>query len=290
MNRSLPQQATSVLPSPSSAPDMTEVLQLLTRPSRAEAGPVECGLLDRAERLEVRSKGRRLAAWTWGEGPNILLVHGWDSRASHLGSLVAALRWANCRVVAFDAPAHGDSEGTASDVMDIGHSILDVAGQLGPFDAVIAHSVGSPASLFAFAQGMRVSASIHLAGPSSLKRVLSRLGDACRLTDDQLSLLQKTMAERIGDSLDAMELENLSEGMRHPALLLHDPDDLEVPYSESVILQAAWPQSELRPVPGVGHRRIIREKPAIDASVHFITQHLSHLAVDRSGASSHAYE
>lgn len=251
----------------------------LVWPNRAQASPAERALMGQAERIDILSANRRLATWTWGtQGPKVLLVHGWDSRASHLGAFVEALLPRNCRVIAFDAPGHGDSEGTTSNVVDIGQAILDVAGQLGPFDAVIAHSVGSPASLYAFAHGLHVTASVHLAGPSSLKRVLSRVARVCRFPEDQLALLYQLMADRIGAPLDAMEVKNLAEGMRHSALLLHDPDDSEVPYAESVALKAAWPQSVLHPIHDVGHRRIVRENSAVEASVHFITQHLHCLA------------
>ncbi|HEX5513379.1 MAG TPA: alpha/beta hydrolase [Gammaproteobacteria bacterium] len=256
-----------------------DAVAALTQPSRAAATAAEQSLLAKARRLEVLSAGRRLAAWIWGEqGPAVLLVHGWDSRASHLGLFVESLLADGYRVAAFDAPAHGDSEGSHSNVVDIGRAVLEVAEQLGPLDTVVGHSVGSPACLYAFAQGLRVGASVHLAGPSSLKRVLGRFAAMCRLPDDQLTLLQQLMAEQIGAPLDAMELENLAAGLRHPALLLHDPDDREVPFSESQILHAAWPQSVLQPMPGTGHRRIVRDNAAIEASVRFLSQQLSRRA------------
>ena len=40
-----------------------------------------------------------------------LLVHGWEGRGAQLGSLVGPLVEAGLSVVAFDAPAHGDSPG-----------------------------------------------------------------------------------------------------------------------------------------------------------------------------------
>nr|MBA3542137.1 hypothetical protein [Deltaproteobacteria bacterium] len=52
-----------------------------------------------------------VAAWRWGHGPTVLLVHGWEGRGSQLGSFVEPLVAAGLSVVAFDAPAHGDSAG-----------------------------------------------------------------------------------------------------------------------------------------------------------------------------------
>lgn len=274
MNQSATQQPASN-PTESPQPDATAIARQLIRPKRAVASPAELALLAQAQRRNVLSKGRQLAAWTWGsDGPTVLLVHGWDSRASHLGQLIGSLLHHGYRIVAFDNPGHGESEGTASNVVDIGDAVLDVAGELGPFDGLIGHSVGSPASLYAFARGMGVRASVHIAGPSSLKRVLSRVAAMCQLSGEETDHLYRLMEKEIGASLDVMDLDRLATGMRHPALLLHDPEDREVPYSESVELQAAWPQAELAPLPGVGHRRIVRESPAIEASIGFFNRHL----------------
>ena len=48
--------------------------------------------------------------------------------------------------------------------------------ELGPFDLVIGHSMGAGASLMAVAWGLSTSRLVLLAGPSSLERVLDRIG------------------------------------------------------------------------------------------------------------------
>src|SRR5690349_395790 len=75
-----------------------------------------------AREEEVRATGTPLrlggglAATAWGEGPPVLLVHGWAGRGTQLGEFVAPLVAAQRRVVALDAPAHGDSPGTQTNV------------------------------------------------------------------------------------------------------------------------------------------------------------------------------
>jgi pimeloyl-ACP methyl ester carboxylesterase len=56
----------------------------------------------------------------------------------------------------------------------------------------------------------------------------------------------------------------------HPALLLHDPTDREVPFTEAELLAAAWPTAALTPIEGVGHRRIMQSGTAIDRTVQSI--------------------
>ena len=42
-------------------------------------------------RLPSGSAGRRIATWTWGAGPRILLVHGWGGRGGQMGAFVEPL-------------------------------------------------------------------------------------------------------------------------------------------------------------------------------------------------------
>ena len=66
---------------------------------------------------ELRLDGRRLPTWSWGEGPPVVLAHGWEGRGSQLGAFVAPLVAAGRRVVAFDAPAHGGSPGRTTNLI-----------------------------------------------------------------------------------------------------------------------------------------------------------------------------
>jgi pimeloyl-ACP methyl ester carboxylesterase len=58
-----------------------------------------------------------------------------------------------------------------------------------------------------------------------------------------------------------------------PLLIVHDPDDPDSPYETSERVVAAWPGANLLTTRGLGrlaHYRILRHRPAIDATVAFI--------------------
>jgi len=254
-----------------------QALALFTRPRRTPQTDDELAFLGQADhRHTVTHDGRRLAAWRWGsEGPRVLLVHGWESRASHWSTLIGELRQRGLQVVAFDAPAHGQSDGDSTNVVDIGRAALAVAAQLGPVDAVAGHSVGSAATLHALAQGLRVRASVHIAGPVSLRRVLEGFARMGRMDDGERQRFLRLVESRIGAPLDSMDLPALRSGLRHPGLILHDLKDPEVPYDASVALRQAWPQATLLTVDGPGHRRIIRDSGVIGAISEFLVRTVS---------------
>ncbi|WP_020653429.1 alpha/beta fold hydrolase [Massilia niastensis] len=241
------------------------LLQRMTRPRRMPLGEAQAALLAQAERLAFTVEGATLAGHAWGGTgpgevrPRVLLAHGWESRAAAWHAFVPVLAAAGWQVVALDFPAHGDSPGAATDVVAMGKALVTVGSRLGRVDALVAHSLGSPASLYAFAHGLDVAASVHLSGPASLVRALERAERHARLPPPAAALFRARFEDRLGHPAATMDLERLAHGLRHPALLLHDPEDPEVPYAESEALAAAWPQALLEPAPGAGHRRIIED-------------------------------
>lgn len=63
--------------------------------------------------------GAPVTTYAWGEGPAVLLVHGWSSHTGCMAGFVDPLLERGFRVVAFDAPAHGRiglSDRVASDL------------------------------------------------------------------------------------------------------------------------------------------------------------------------------
>ena len=231
--------------------------------------------LSNATRHVINYGSASLAAWSWGEGPPVLLLHGWESRASHMIGFVPELIRAGLCAIALDAPAHGESDGDTTDVVDYGRAVTTAAAHFGPLAALIAHSVGSAAALYAYAHGVRVEASVQLCGPASLTRVLRRGGAAAGLDATGIARLEALMVAHLGLPLEEMELSSLCAGMVHPALILHDPEDRELCVSESRTLAAAWPGSTLSFVSGLGHRRILRDPSVISSVVGFITNELA---------------
>ncbi len=177
---------------------------------------------------------------------------------------------AGFRVYALDAPGHGQSEGTATDAVDFGRAVLSAVESLGMPRAIIGHSGGSAAALFAFSRGVTVHASVHLAGPSSMERVLRRGCVSASLDAAATQQVLDKMADQIGEPLAVMDLEQLRPGLRHRALILQDAEDLEIPFSESVALSQTWHGSTLEAVARLGHRRILRAPLVVERSVAFL--------------------
>src|SRR5262245_16554147 len=111
---------------------------LVTPGPRLAVRPEQQPVMDDARRSEITVRGRRVAVYEWGGGAEVaLLVHGWQGRAAQFAALVPELRAEGYRVVAFDAPASGESAGSTTDGGDFVAVIRELQRRHGAFAAVV---------------------------------------------------------------------------------------------------------------------------------------------------------
>src|SRR6202034_3928323 len=77
-------------------------------------------IFDQAEQLNFLFKGLNIRGYRWNHSrPNkILIIHGFDSQAYKFSRYVEKLLQKDYEVLAFDAPAHGNSEGKIINVQE----------------------------------------------------------------------------------------------------------------------------------------------------------------------------
>ncbi|MEH6490972.1 alpha/beta fold hydrolase [Halopseudomonas sp.] len=252
-----------------------QACRAFSHPKRIAASSAELALLDQASRSTHRHADQDMQVWTLGTGPRVLLVHGWDSRGSHLAAFVQPLLRAGFAVTLFDLPAHGDSGGETSSVVHASKALLSLTRELGDVEAVIAHSIGSAAALIAFHQGLQVKASVHLCGPSSLSAMVKLQAHGYGLNTAQSEDFQRWVERYIGQPTRSVDLESLLGGLRHRGLIMHDPQDKVVPAAASQDLHSAWPGSELVMLEGLGHRRVLTDAQVIARAVTHVRQQLA---------------
>ena len=85
-----------------------------------------------------------MAVTSWGSGsPAVLLLHGWGGSRAQMTGFVNPLLAAGYRVVTFDQPAHGESDGKTTNILEIAPALGALAARAGNFHAIVAHSFGT---------------------------------------------------------------------------------------------------------------------------------------------------
>jgi len=243
---------------------------LFCHPHRAPLQPRDNAVLETGERVKLRIGKRAIVTWTWGDGPTVLLHHGWGGRASQMAGFVDPLLRAGYRVVAYDAPAHGASSGRTTGVPVFAQVLRDLADRLGGIHAIVAHSAGCAATMLAIRQGLSVDRAVLLAPPADMRVFLSVFADHFGM--DQR--LRNAMTRRIAGWFDMdwaeMHAASWAERERPPLLVLHDRDDVTVPWSHGHAVVQAWQSAELATTEGLGHQKIRRDPEVIDRAVAFL--------------------
>ena len=159
-----------------------------------------------ARPLAVALGGAPLAAWSWGQGPTVLLVHGWSGYAGQMTAFVAPLVAAGFRVVAFDHPAHGQSPGRTSNSLRMRDAVLAVARAAGPVHALIAHSLGAAAAVMALVQGLRVDRVVLVAPPAEAPSFARAFAAAIGLSPARTEGMLARAQRRLGIDFSALDL------------------------------------------------------------------------------------
>jgi pimeloyl-ACP methyl ester carboxylesterase len=223
-------------------------------------------------RFTIEGGGHRLAAWDWGRGPTVILTHGWSGHAGQMAGFVAPLVQAGYYVVAFDHPAHGQSEGKQANYLTVAAALTAVARRVGPVHAVIGHSFGCTATVLALARGLPVERVVLVAPPAESPLFARAFGRAIGLPAARVEGMVERIRVAVGGDLAALDARQLARRLTTPALIVHDPADREVPFAHAEAIAAAWPGARLHPVSGLGHYRLLRDPAVIERAVEFVQQ------------------
>jgi pimeloyl-ACP methyl ester carboxylesterase len=275
--------ATAAAISPSLAAHAGERLFLSPprrRPSRREQAALSAG-----EPFVVAAGRERLRAWRFGEGPAVLLVHGWGGRGGQLAPLVAPLAAAGCAAVAFDAPGHGASTGRLASGITFADAISAVAERVDA-RAAVGHSMGAAALGWAMAGGLALDAAVMLSPPSGVARFFRRFCDALALPLRVEDAIRERLRRRYGVAPEEFDLSRRAGAGSTPLLVVHDRDDAEVPWADGEAVARAWPGAHLASTSGLGHRGVLRDAEVTASVASFVREHLvrcgcGRLAVER---------
>lgn len=231
----------------------------------------ETNLLRKSAFHTVKSGRHVIRVYTWGSGPIILLVHGWNGRGCQLGQFVEPLLQQGYRVVSFDAPGHGNSTGDATTLFEIADALHAVARWFGPVENIIAHSFGVTVSAYAIRHGLDVSNLVAISPPATINGLLDKFSRALGLPVTVQRLLRDKFEKDFGNTIwQTASTAEIVKTLSVPGLIVHDQQDYDVPWQEAKTIHDNWRDSELYLTSQLGHRRILRSQNVIQRIVNYI--------------------
>lgn len=244
--------------------------RLLMRPREHAPRVWEADALATGTRVSFRFG---LSGLRWGPdgAPVVLMLHGWEGRPTQFAHFIAPLLASGRQVIALDGPAHGESAGDEANPIVFAHALLEAAVEIRNLEAVIGHSMGGGAIGYALSLGLRADRVVLLGAPSSLRGVLERFADAIGLLPRTRRRFFERVHRHTGVDPHTVEISRLARGYRLPALVVHDRDDLLVPFADGEAIARHWPQAQLLATSGLGHWRILTDRTVVGRVVDFLT-------------------
>lgn len=245
--------------------------QFLT-PERHPPSPKAQRFLDSAAKLAVKHNEQTLMGYVWGEGPTVLLVHGWEASASSLRAFVTPLTAHGFRVVALDGPAHGASPGVQTNLLDFGEAIRRTIEQIGPVHGIIAHSFGGAATMLMLANHLHTLAEnvVLIGAPSELANMMDEWARARGVSQPVVEGMHQAVTARFGQTVEAFSVAMVAPSVKSAGLIVHDEGDEAVPFQEAEAIARAWVGAKLVATSGLGHRGPLRSLNVIRQIVRFL--------------------
>jgi pimeloyl-ACP methyl ester carboxylesterase len=248
--------------------------QAFFSPSQYEVKPRDAETIARGKNYRVPFDGGELAVTTWGEnGPAVLLVHGWGGARAQMTGFVGPLLAAGYRVIAYDQPAHGESGGRMTNILEIAPTLDLIREREGNFHAILAHSFGTLVASYALVnRGFPPpSRLVYFGAFNRLLDSLPRFQVQAGLPGPVMDGLRDTIYTNFGqDVMDGIWNEKMTQKIDIPALMFHDKSDNVTPIEDSRAIARVWKGARLIETEGLGHRGALQSRDIHAQVVEFL--------------------
>ena len=248
-------------------------IKIFFTPLRYPIPDKEKVVAQRADQFTIEVLEKKIQCYSWGTGPAVLLVHGWAGRATQFRKFIDALTASGYRAVGFDGPAHGRSEGKQTSIVEFEAVLKKIYETVGEPQAIVAHSFGGGAVLFAAMNGLPVRKLINIASPTIGDEIINTYLKAINGSPATGVFFKSYIMNRYGKSFDEFTslhfIRNLKQEIN--LLLVHDENDKEVILRHAQELKKVYPDARLLVTQGLGHTRILKDDEVIRNCVTFIS-------------------
>jgi len=233
-------------------------------------------LFNRAEKLQFSCDNKKVTGYRWNhpQQKKFLIVHGFQSGARKFENYITPMINKGYEVLAFDAYAHGDSEGTQINVLQYKKLIEEVNRRYGPMDAFMAHSFGGLAVSLALEDipHTRQTKLVLIAPATETNSAVDLLFEYLRLGHDLRKEFEDLIVAIGGKTVEWLSITRAIKNIQASILWIHDEDDDITPLKDvKPLMSAGFPNIEFMITKGWGHRRIYHEQKVLNAITAFLT-------------------
>lgn len=199
-----------------------------------------------------------------------LLIHGWNGRGTQLITIANMLMRQGYDVVSFDAPGHGKSPKTKTNLTEFIASAHEVDKQFGPFDLVIGHSLGGMTTINSLKEGLKAKKAVIIGSGDVVEDVIDDFVDQIQLKPIISKLIKQRFENQFNQTMQSFCVNLAVKEVKIPLLIIHDEDDLDVHVNAAYQIKKNAANAELMITKSLGHRKILGDKKVIERIKDFI--------------------
>jgi pimeloyl-ACP methyl ester carboxylesterase len=252
--------------------------RLFITPRTRRVSAQDAGFLATAASRRLPTAHGAVQIYEWpGAGPAVLVLHGWISYAGQLACIIEGLRTHGLRVVAFDAPAHGRSDGRQADLYSFRDALAAVSGACAPAGAILAHSFGALTAASWLAEdgaAAHLRAAVLVGLPRDIGYLFQSFTMAMGLSTQVIERVRALFRARYGGYPEEFSAMMLAQRIHIPVLLVHGGADEYIPaaHAEEVALQLRDGRIEV--IAGLSHSAPLRDPRTVELMAQFISARL----------------
>jgi pimeloyl-ACP methyl ester carboxylesterase len=233
-------------------------------------------IIESAKKIDFPFREFKIKLYEWGnpEDRIILLAHGWESRGTALRMFVKPLLAQGFCVIAFDALAHGDSEGKRNNLPTNAKLMADIVKHYGGIYGCIGHSFGCSSLVYMLqhidSQSL-VSRVVFLAVPHGIKKIIDNYFSFLKIPKPVQQVFYKNIENISGKTIAELDLADAHTSVKIGELLLvHDRYDNVTSLDAAERVLDRWSNAKLLITEGYGHFRLAKNPDVVKKIVAFI--------------------
>lgn len=232
--------------------------------------------IKKARTLTLNIEGRKIEVYQWGESekPYLLFIHGWAGRGTQFRKFIGPAKNLGYRVIAFDGPAHGKSDGKQTNILQFREVLKVLINEFGVPSGTIGHSFGGTVAVYAKLTGLPLNNIVTIGTPVIAEKLLNSFLRAVGATAKTGEAFQKMLLKEHGKNFNEFSLEWFLPRVQQPLslMIVHDNNDREVPMEHALEARRLFPSAQFVRTEGLGHHRILKDETTIQRTLDFLRQ------------------
>ena len=232
-------------------------------------------LFQKADPVSLEFEGHITRGFRWNHPSNkkVLILHGYESSVTNFEPYISPLIDRGYEVLAFDAPAHGRSNGTQINALIYKTWILQLIQKYGPVKSFIAHSLGGLALSLALEDiNHDETYKVALIAPATeTTTAVNRYFQLLNIGDRIKKEFEDVILQTGGKDIGWYSVNRASQYIKAKVLFIQDREDTITPFTDvKPIMEKQLPNFHFMITKGLGHRRIYKDDMVVGKIVEFL--------------------